>query len=37
MIYHEPDMRDYAYTFKNVQCFNTDTEASAAGFRPAKR
>lgn len=37
MIYHWPTARDYARTYANVQCFNTEDEALAAGFRRAKR
>jgi hypothetical protein len=36
-IYHVPTGRDYAYTFKNVTCFDTREQAEAAGFRAAKR
>jgi len=35
-IYHAPGMRDYAYTFSNVACFNTETDAQGAGFRRAQ-
>jgi hypothetical protein len=37
MVYHWPGARDYAKTYANVQCFNTSDEATAAGFRAAKR
>lgn len=37
MIYHWPGARDYSKTFSNVQCFDTDAEAEAAGFRRAQR
>lgn len=37
MIYHSPGQRDYAYTFKNVQCFDTASQAERADFRAAKR
>ncbi len=36
-IYHSPGQRDYAYTFKNVQCFDTASQAEGAGFRAAKQ
>lgn len=36
-IYHAPGMRDYAYTFLNVACFNTEADAQGAGFRRAQR
>lgn len=34
-IYHAPGQRDYAKTYANVVCFNTEAEAVAAGFRKA--
>lgn len=36
-IYHAPGMRDYERTYKNVQCFDSEAEARAAGYRRAKR
>ncbi|HQW36902.1 MAG TPA: hypothetical protein PLJ62_13790 [Thermoflexales bacterium] len=36
-IYHAPGQRDYAYTFADVRCFNTEAEAQGAGFRKAQR
>jgi hypothetical protein len=36
-IYHMPGQRDYARTYANVECFNTEAEAIAAGYRKAKR
>lgn len=36
-IYHAPGQRDYAKTTANVQCFDTEAQASAAGYRRAKR
>jgi micrococcal nuclease len=36
-IYHAPGMRDYAFTFKNVACFDTTGAAEEAGYRAAKR
>lgn len=36
-IYHAPGQRDYAKTYANVACFNTEGEAVAAGFRKAQR
>ena len=36
-IYHAPGQRDYAKTQANVQCFDTEAEAQAAGYRRAKR
>ena len=36
-IYHVPGGASYAKTTANVQCFNTEAEAVAAGFRRAKR
>ncbi len=36
-IYHVPSGASYATTRANVQCFNTEAEAIAAGFRKAKR
>ena len=35
--YHVPDGRYYAKTFKNVQCFNSEAEAQAAGYVRAKK
>jgi hypothetical protein len=37
MIYHAPGMRDYAHTFKNVECFDTEAAAKAAGYRKAQQ
>lgn len=37
MIYHMPKQRDYARTRENVECFNSEEEASAAGYRKAER
>lgn len=37
MIYHVPGGQSYAKTYQDVQCFNTEAEAQAAGFRRAKR
>ncbi len=37
MIYHAPGQRDYENTTANVQCFNTEAEAQAAGYRRAQR
>ncbi len=36
-IYHVPGGASYAKTTANVQCFNTEAEAAAAGFTRAKR
>ncbi|MBM4412924.1 MAG: nuclease [Chloroflexi bacterium] len=36
-IYHVPGGASYAKTKANVQCFDTEAEAVAAGFRRAKR
>lgn len=36
-IFHVPGQRDYARTFKSVECFDTEAEAIAAGYRKAKR
>lgn len=36
-IYHTPGQRDYAKTKLNVQCFDTEAEALAAGYRHALR
>jgi hypothetical protein len=36
-IYHAPGQRDYAKSYANVECFNTEAEAQAAGYRRAKR
>ena len=36
-IYHTPGQRDYAKTKSNVQCFDTEAEAQAAGYRHALR
>ena len=36
-IYHAPGQRDYAKTYANVQCFDTEAAAVAAGYRRAKR
>lgn len=36
-IYHTPDGLSYAFTFKNVICFDTPTAAIDAGFRAAER
>jgi outer membrane biosynthesis protein TonB len=36
-IYHAPGQRDYGKTQANVECFNTEAEAQAAGYRRAKR
>ncbi len=36
-IYHSPGQRDYAYTFKNVQCFDTPSQAEGADFGAAKQ
>lgn len=36
-IYHAPGQRDYAYTFADVHCFNSEAEAVAGGFRRAQR
>ena len=35
-IYHLPDQNFYAVTKVNVTCFNSESEAQAAGFRKAK-
>jgi hypothetical protein len=37
MIYHTPEQRDYARTRENVECFNSEAEALAAGYRKAER
>ncbi len=36
-IYHAPGQRDYAKTYANVTCYDTEAEAVAAGFRRAQR
>jgi micrococcal nuclease len=36
-IYHAPDQRHYPRTRANVECFDSEGEAVAAGFRRAKR
>lgn len=36
-IYHVPGQQAYATTYKNVQCFDTEAQAKAAGYRKAKR
>ena len=36
-IYHAPGQRDYGRTNANVQCFDTEAAAVAAGFRRAQR
>ncbi len=36
-IYHAPGQRDYAKTKDNVQCYDNETQAQAAGYRKAKR
>jgi len=36
-IYHAPGQRDYERTYANVQCFDTEAEAQAAGYRRAQR
>lgn len=36
-IYHAPGQQHYARTYANVRCFDTESEAVAAGFRRAKR
>jgi outer membrane biosynthesis protein TonB len=36
-IYHAPGQRDYAKTQANVECFDTEAAAQAAGYRRAKR
>lgn len=35
-IYHTPQGRSYAKTYKSVQCFDTAAQAEAAGYRAAK-
>ncbi len=37
MIYHAPGQRDYARTTANVECFDTEAQAQAAGYRRAQR
>lgn len=37
MIYHVPGGASYAKTAANVQCFDTEAQAQAAGFTRAKR
>lgn len=36
-IFHAPGQRDYGKTTADVQCFDTEAEAVAAGYRKAKR
>lgn len=36
-IFHAPDQRDYARTRENVECFDTEEAARAAGYRKAQR
>lgn len=36
-IYHSPEGSFYAKTFEGVTCFNTASEAEAAGYRASKR
>ncbi|MSP12798.1 MAG: hypothetical protein EXR62_07555 [Chloroflexi bacterium] len=36
-IYHLPGMRSYASTAVNVQCFDTEEQAKAAGYRKAQQ
>ncbi|MGH2370457.1 MAG: hypothetical protein ACRDI2_19960 [Chloroflexota bacterium] len=36
-IYHAPGQRDYARTRANVACYDTEGQAAAAGYRPARR
>lgn len=36
-IYHAPGQRDYARTRQNVQCFDSEADARAAGYRRAER
>ncbi len=35
-IYHPPTDQHYARTYANVQCFDTEADAAAAGFRRAR-
>ncbi len=37
MIYHVPEGASYAKTYKNVECFDTEGEAKAAGYIKAKK
>jgi len=36
-VYHAPGQRDYARTTANVECFDSEAEAQAAGYRKASR
>lgn len=36
-IFHAPGQRQYEITQENVQCFDTESEARAAGYRKAER
>ena len=37
LIFHAPGQRDYAKTQNDVECFDTEAAAIAAGYRKAKR